>query len=141
MAADGGVRGVMDRPRAHERLGGPEQLLHLDQVTIPQDCLQWADPGIAAQHEDPIEAGFVGEPAGIDLERAPTSGGAQIAPIGRVADQRLDAARFSCRSEAKPAQRLSSHTRARVSSQMSRLSLAASGPIRSCSGAAGRRFS
>jgi hypothetical protein len=27
-----------------------------------------ADPGTPAQYEDPIEAGFVGEPAGIDLE-------------------------------------------------------------------------
>ena len=36
MAADGGVDGVVDRPGAHQRLGGAEQILHLEQVTVAE---------------------------------------------------------------------------------------------------------
>jgi hypothetical protein len=36
MAADGGVRGMIDRPRAHQRFGRAEQVFHLQQVAIAQ---------------------------------------------------------------------------------------------------------
>src|SRR5215208_6807161 len=79
---------MVDRPRAHQRLGAPEELLDLDQVAVAQDGLERRDPGIGAQHEDAIVARFVRQLAGINLERL-LGGGAQVAAVGGVADQRL----------------------------------------------------
>src|SRR3954471_20797697 len=45
---------MVDRPCAHQRLGGAEELLHLDQVAVSQDSLQRRDPGIGAQHEQAV---------------------------------------------------------------------------------------
>src|SRR5580692_4378907 len=83
---------MVNRPSVHQRLGGAEQVFYLQQVAVAQNRLQRGDARIGAQHEDAIEARFVGELAGIDLEGSATRGGAQVAAIGRVADQRLVAA-------------------------------------------------
>ena len=58
----------------------------------PPPGLAGGDARIAAQHEEAIEAGFVSRLAGVDLEGAAAAGGAQVAPIGGVANQRLVAA-------------------------------------------------
>src|SRR4051794_37282847 len=79
---------MIDRPWAHQRLGGAEKLLHLDQVAVAQDCLQRRDPGIGAQHEQAIVARLFGQLARINLEGL-LGGRAQVAPVGGVADQRL----------------------------------------------------
>src|SRR5829696_4923781 len=47
------------------------------------------NPGIGAQHEQAVIARLLGQLAGIDLERPRVRGGAQVAPVGGVADQRL----------------------------------------------------
>src|SRR5215213_3851901 len=52
VAADGGVGGVVDRPGAHQRLGGAEQVLHLQQVAVAEHGLQRGDAGV----ELPISA-------------------------------------------------------------------------------------
>ena len=64
------VRRVVDRPRAHQRLGRSEQLLHPDQITVSEHRLERRDPGIRAQHEDAVVAHLVGKLADVDLERA-----------------------------------------------------------------------
>src|SRR5215210_576021 len=79
---------MVDRPRPHQRLGGAEELLHLDQVAIAQHRLQRRDPGIGAQHEDAVVARLVGELADVDREGL-LGGRAEVAPVGGVADQRL----------------------------------------------------
>lgn len=89
MATDGGVGGVIDRPRAHQRLGGAEQGLDLHQVAVAQNRLQWVETSVGAQHEHAVVAGLIGQLARIDLEGAAIRGGAQIAPISGVADQRF----------------------------------------------------
>jgi hypothetical protein len=61
----------------------------LQQVAISEHRLQRVDACIAAQDEDAVKAGFVGELAGIGFEDAAAGGGAQIAAIGRIADRRL----------------------------------------------------
>ena len=60
----------------------------MDQVAVAQDRLQGRDPGVGAQHEDAIVARLIGQLAGVDLEGL-LGGGAEIAPVGGVADQRL----------------------------------------------------
>src|SRR3954466_8487810 len=80
---------MIDRPWAHQRLGGAEEPIHVDQVAVAQNRLQRCDPGIGAQHEQAIVAGLLGQLAGIDLKRPCVRGGAQVAPVGGVADQGL----------------------------------------------------
>ena len=60
---------MVDGPRPHQRLGGAEELLHLDQVAVAQDGLQGRDPGIGAQYEQAVIARLLGQLAGIDLKR------------------------------------------------------------------------
>src|SRR4051812_44623888 len=79
---------MVDRPRPHQRLGGAEELLHLDQVAVAQDRLQGRDPGIGAQYEQAVIARLLGQLAGINLEGL-LGGGAEVASVGGVADQRL----------------------------------------------------
>src|SRR4051795_9902227 len=79
---------MVDRPCAHQRLGGAEELLHLDQVAVAQDRLQRRDPGIGAQHEQAIVACLLGQLARVDLEGL-LGGRAEVAAVGGVADQRL----------------------------------------------------
>ena len=62
------------------------------QIAVAQDRLQRGDTRVGAQHEDAVVASLVGQLAGIDLEGAAIGGGAQVAAIGGVADQRLVAA-------------------------------------------------
>ncbi len=62
VTADRGVRRVIDRPCAHQGLGGFEQRFYLDQIAIAEHRLQRRDAGVGAQHEDAVEAGFVGLP-------------------------------------------------------------------------------
>ena len=88
VTADGRIRGMVDGPRAHQRLGGPEELLHLDQVAVAQDRLQGRDPGVGAQHEQAVVARLLGDLADIDLEGL-LGGRAQVSAVGGVADQRL----------------------------------------------------
>src|SRR3954468_18954766 len=52
---------MVDGPRPHQGLGGPKELLHLDQVAKAQDGLQGRDPSIGAQHEQAIVARLFGE--------------------------------------------------------------------------------
>ena len=98
MATNGGIRGVIDRAGAEDRLGTAEQILDLQQIAVAQHGLQRGDPGIGAQHEEAVVAGLVGELAGIDLKgraglavRARCS--TQVAAVGGIADQRLVTAR------------------------------------------------
>ena len=65
VSANSGVGGMEDRTRAHDRLGAQEQVLDQEQVAVAHDHLQWRELGIGAQHEDAVEAGFLGEPASI----------------------------------------------------------------------------
>src|SRR6476659_3307621 len=90
VASDGGIRGMVDGSCAHQRFGGPKELLHLDQVAVAQDRLQGRDPGIGAQHEQAIVARLLGQLARVDLEGR-LGGRAEVAAIGGVADQRLGA--------------------------------------------------
>ena len=94
MAADGGIRGMVDRPGAECRLGLPKQVLDLEEIAVAQHRLQGGDAGVGAEHEDAVVAGFFGELAGIDREGGAArpvrvAHPAQVAPIGGVADQRL----------------------------------------------------
>jgi len=89
MPADGGVGLVKDRPGVEAGLGGAEQSLDLQQVAIAQHGPQRRDLRVGPEYGDAVEAGFVGELAGIDLEGLAGVGAAQVAPIGRVADERL----------------------------------------------------
>jgi hypothetical protein len=98
MAADGGIRGVVDRAGSEDRFGTAEQVFDLQQIAVAQHGLQRRDPGIGAQHEETVVAGLVGELSGIDLKgraglavggRHPT----QVAAVGGITDQRLIAAR------------------------------------------------
>src|SRR3954469_23563682 len=57
-------------------------------VAIAQDGLQGRDPSIGAQHEQAIVARLFGQLAGINFEGL-LGGGAEIASVGGVADQRL----------------------------------------------------
>src|SRR5215217_2667776 len=66
---DSTIRGMGDGPCAHQRLGGAEELLHLDQVAVAQNRLQRCDPGIGAQHEQAVIARLLGQLAGINLKR------------------------------------------------------------------------
>src|SRR5215212_7561768 len=66
---------MVDRPRAHQRLGAPEELLDLDEVAV-------------AQYEQAVIARFVRQLAGINLEGL-LGGRAEVAAVGGVADQRL----------------------------------------------------
>ncbi len=68
MPADGGVGGMEDRPRAHDRLGSAEEVLDLEQIAIAQHRLQRRDLGVGAQDEDAVEPRLLGELAGVDLE-------------------------------------------------------------------------
>ena len=68
MPADGGVGGMEDRPRAHDRLGSADKLLDLEKIAIAQHRLQRRDLGVGAQDEDFVEARLFGELAGVDLE-------------------------------------------------------------------------
>src|SRR5215213_4384964 len=79
---------MIDRPRAHQRLSGPKELLHLHEVAVAQDRLQRRDPGIGAQYEHAVIARLLGQLAGINLEGL-LGGRAQIPAVGGVADQRL----------------------------------------------------
>jgi len=71
------------------RLGPAEQVLDLQEIAVSEDRLERRDAGIGAQHEDAVEAGLLGELAGIDLEGGAASGLAQVTPVGGVADQGL----------------------------------------------------
>src|SRR3954464_9367552 len=82
------VRRVVDRPRAHQRLGGPEQLLYPDEVAIAQHRLERRDAGVGAQHEDAVVTRLLGQLADVDLERS-LAGAAQVVAVAGVADQRL----------------------------------------------------
>ncbi len=62
MAANGGVGGMEDRPRAHDRLGSAEQVLDVEKIAIAQQ--QRRDLGVGSKHEDPVEARLFGELAG-----------------------------------------------------------------------------
>ena len=79
---------MVDGPRPHQGLGGPKELLHLDQVAIAQDGLQGRDPGVGAQHEQAIVARLLSNLAEVDREDL-LGGRAQVSAVGRVADQRL----------------------------------------------------
>src|SRR3954447_18944031 len=68
---------MVDRPRPHQRLGGAEELLHVDQVAVAQDRLQGRDPGIGAQYEQAVIARLLGQLAGINLEGL-LGGGAEV---------------------------------------------------------------
>ncbi len=68
VTADGGVGGVKDRPRAHDRLGAAEEVLDPQQIAIAQHSLQWRYFRIGAQHEDPVEPRLLGELASVDRE-------------------------------------------------------------------------
>src|SRR4051794_18614697 len=66
----------------------------LDRIDIAeaQARVQRGETRVGPQHEDAVIASLVGELAGIDLEGAAVGGGAQVAAIGGVADQRFVAA-------------------------------------------------
>ena len=68
VTADGGVGGVEDRPRAHDRLGAAEEVLDPQQIAIAQHSLQWRYFRIGPQHEDPVEPHLLGELSSVDLE-------------------------------------------------------------------------
>ena len=94
VAADGGVGGMEDRPRAHDRLGPQEEVFDLEQVAVAQHGLQRGQPGVGPEHEHAVEARLLGELAGVDLEGRPAfgrGGPAQEAAVGGIADQRLAA--------------------------------------------------
>lgn len=93
MPADGSVGLMEDRPDVKARLGGSEQGFNLEQIAIADDGLERCNPGIGAQHGDAVEAGLVGQLAQIDLEAF--AAGLDVAPVSRVADQRL-VALLSC---------------------------------------------
>src|SRR5829696_1276683 len=79
---------MIDGPGAHQRLGGPKELLHLDQVAIAQHRLQRGDPGVGAQDKEAVIARLFSNLADVDREGL-LGGHAQVPAIGGVADQRL----------------------------------------------------
>src|SRR5215467_2105970 len=89
---------MIDRAGPQDRLGAAEEVFDLQQIAVAQHGLQWRDPGVRAQYEEAVVARLLGQLAGIDLEggaglAARARRPAQIAPVGRIADQRLVAAR------------------------------------------------
>ncbi|MGH7121827.1 MAG: hypothetical protein ACREFP_23015 [Acetobacteraceae bacterium] len=79
MTADAGVCFVEDRPGGEQRLCCFEGALHRQQVSVLQDHLQGGDPGIGAQHEEPVVPGV-----GADLgdRRVMRHGGFRLRAIG-----------------------------------------------------------
>src|SRR5829696_7710723 len=88
MPPDRRVRGVEDRARVETRLGGAEVSLDGEKLAIAQHRLKRGDPRIGAQDKEAVIAGLLGDLADVDRESL-LRGRAQVAAIGRVADQRL----------------------------------------------------
>src|SRR6516225_6895822 len=89
---------MIDRAGPEDRLGAAEEVFDLQQIAVAQHGLQWRDPGVGAQYEEPVVTRLLGQLAGIDLEggaglAARARRPAQIAPAGGIADQRLVDAR------------------------------------------------
>ena len=69
-------------------------VFHGEKFTVPQHGLQRGDAGVGAQHEDAVVARFFRQLAGVDLEGGTggarsLAGAAEVAAVGRVADERL----------------------------------------------------
>src|SRR5437660_8241268 len=77
-----------DRARVETRLGGAEEGLDTEKLAIAQHRLKRRDPGLGAQDEEAVIAGFLGDLADVDL-KDPLRGRAQVPAIGRVANERL----------------------------------------------------
>ncbi len=88
VATDGGVGAMENRPRGEQRLGGEKALLHRQQVAVAQHDLQGRQPGVGAQHEQPVVGGIRLDPGRIDGEAA-AGGLGQEAAVAAIADQRL----------------------------------------------------
>ena len=74
MAADRRVAGVVDRPRAQLHLRPSEQILNQEQLSVPKHRIERCHRGVGPEHEDAVEAGLLGQLAGIDLERLAGAG-------------------------------------------------------------------
>ena len=71
MAADGGVRGMVDRAGSEDRPGAAEQVFDLRQIAVAQHrstACSGVTRALVRSTKTPVEAGLVGRLAGIDLK-------------------------------------------------------------------------
>ena len=76
---DRGIRLVVNRPRAQDRLGGPEDLFHEPKLPVLAGHLGGRQVGVGAQHADAVELRLGGDPVVVDLDVI-VAHGAQEAP-------------------------------------------------------------
>jgi hypothetical protein len=82
VAADGGVGGMEDRSRAHDRLGPHEEVFDLKTVAVAQHGLQRRQLDVGSEHEHAVEARLLGELASAARPR-PNASLSSAAPCRR----------------------------------------------------------
>src|ERR1700741_4434175 len=70
MPTDGGVGGMKDRSRAHDRLRLTKEILDLQQIAIAENGLPRRPFRVGPPHQESSETRLFGELSSVDLERA-----------------------------------------------------------------------